>query len=426
MAKGKKKAKKADDAPVADGQRHVNFKAEAPHDKVANGRLEPSGRGLRPSPSTNTLNRLDRETYVIWRRPLWTLVYAVGEIGYLLSDFVKSLWRAKLWLLLIAAVTSAAVFVYKTPGEHQPWIAVVEKHLIWSLYWVFLGVLSSIGFGSGLHTFLIYLGPWIASVTLAAYECNSIDFPEPPYPDSIVCPTNVSPSAQGVLVSLWSIVSKVRVESLMWGAGTALGELPPYFMARAARLSGEQPDDEEYREFLELTRKDEHSLTLMDRCKQWVEKTVANVGFPGILLFASVPNPFFDLAGITCGHFLVPFWTFFGATLIGKAIVKMHVQMLFVVVAFSEHHVERVVSLLSAVPLVGDFIRGPLLETLAAQKKQLHRAPGSHVVQKTTWLQSAMGAFVTLMIFGFLLSIINSLAQRYHRRRCEEAKKKSG
>lgn len=40
-----------------------------------------------------------------------------------------------------------------------------------------------------------------------------------------------------------------------------------------------------------------------------------------------VPNPFFDLAGITCGHFLVPFWTFFGATLIGKAILKMHIQV---------------------------------------------------------------------------------------------------
>lgn len=33
-------------------------------------------------------------------------------------------------------------------------------------------------------------------------------------------------------------MSKVRVESMMWGLGTALGELPPYFMARAARLSG--------------------------------------------------------------------------------------------------------------------------------------------------------------------------------------------
>ncbi len=31
----------------------------------------------------------------------------------------------------------------------------------------------------------------------------------------------------------------------------------------------------------------------------------------------------FDLAGLTCGHFLIPFWTFFGATCIGKAIVKV-------------------------------------------------------------------------------------------------------
>lgn len=40
-----------------------------------------------------------------------------------------------------------------------------------------------------------------------------------------------------------------------------------------------------------------------------------------------IPNPLFDLAGITCGHFLVPFWTFFGATLVGKAVIKMHIQV---------------------------------------------------------------------------------------------------
>lgn len=40
----------------------------------------------------------------------------------------------------------------------------------------------------------------------------------------------------------------------MWGAGTALGELPPYFMARAARLSGQEPDDEEYAEYLEYVQ----------------------------------------------------------------------------------------------------------------------------------------------------------------------------
>lgn len=36
------------------------------------------------------------------------------------------------------------------------------------------------------------------------------------------------------------------------GIGTAIGELPPYFMARAARLSGTEPDDEEYQEFEEM------------------------------------------------------------------------------------------------------------------------------------------------------------------------------
>jgi len=49
---------------------------------------------------------------------------------------------------------------------------------------------------------------------------------------------------------------------------------------------------------------------------------------PYTILFGSqIPNPLFDLAGITCGHFLIPFWTFFGATLIGKAIIKMHIQV---------------------------------------------------------------------------------------------------
>ena len=38
----------------------------------------------------------------------------------------------------------------------------------------------------------------------------------------------------------------------MWGAGTAIGELPPYFMARAARLSGADLDDDEFEEIEEL------------------------------------------------------------------------------------------------------------------------------------------------------------------------------
>ena len=62
-----------------------------------------------------------------------------------------------------------------------------------------------------------------------------------------------------------------------------------------------------------------------------------------------IPNPLFDLAGITCGHFLVPFWTFFGATLIGKAVIKTHLQQLTVIVAFNENLVQTLVSFLANV-----------------------------------------------------------------------------
>ncbi|KAK5966321.1 Ectopic P granules protein 3, partial [Trichostrongylus colubriformis] len=383
--------------------------------------------GLRPSPSTNTLNRLAREKIVLWRQPLTTIYYATMEGLTTGLEFLVGMLNHKALLFSLSVISSIVYYAYITPGPHQQHIREIEKKVMWWGWWVFLGVLSSIGLGSGLHTFLIYLGPHIAAVTLAAYECNSLNFPEPPYPDSIVCPSKgTEAAATSIAVSLWQIVAKVRVESLLWGAGTALGELPPYFMARAARLSGEEPDDEEYKEFIQLMNANKKGgadeLSWADRGKAWMERFISRVGFPGILLFASIPNPLFDLAGITCGHFLVPFWSFFGATLIGKAIVKMHVQMLFVIVAFSEHHVENLIHQMGKIPYVGDMIRQPIRDMLRKQKLALHRAPGTHVEQTTSTLQAILGGVVTLMILGFLLSIINSLAQRYHKRLCDRRK----
>ena len=43
---------------------------------------------------------------------------------------------------------------------------------IFIIYWVGLGIASSIGLGTGLHTFILYLGPHIAQVVIAANECN--------------------------------------------------------------------------------------------------------------------------------------------------------------------------------------------------------------------------------------------------------------
>ena len=45
---------------------------------------------------------------------------------------------------------------------------------LFTLYWVGLGVASSIGLGTGLHTFILYLGPHIAQVVIASNECNQV------------------------------------------------------------------------------------------------------------------------------------------------------------------------------------------------------------------------------------------------------------
>ena len=73
------------------------------------------------------------------------------------------------------------------------------------------------------------------------------------------------------------------------GAGTAIGELPPYFMARAATLSGIDPDDEDYEEAAQMfdEEADENS-NIVNRVKLGMKKLVQKVGFFGILLCASV------------------------------------------------------------------------------------------------------------------------------------------
>lgn len=163
-----------------------------------------------------------------------------------------------------------------------------EIKIIWWLYWIGLGVLSSVGLGTGLHTFVLYLGPHIAAVTMAAYECGALNFPEPPYPDQIICPTKIDPMwAVGIL----NIMKKVHVEAMLWGAGTALGELPPYFMARTARTSGENSKNEnqDLKELEALEElENEKDVSFVMRIKLCMKQFVEKAGFWGILACASV------------------------------------------------------------------------------------------------------------------------------------------
>ncbi|XP_021473734.2 vacuole membrane protein 1 isoform X2 [Oncorhynchus mykiss] len=318
-------------------------------------------------------DREERVSLVLWKKPLVTLHYFLRELLTTLKDWMWRLWRQRHSVLPLLVLVTLFSIAYSVKGTHQKYVQHMEKRFLWCAYWVGLGILSSVGLGTGLHTFLLYLGPHIASVTLAAYECGSVDFPEPPYPEQIICPqeevllggteavaqvgveglAGVAAAVQGS-ISLWTIVSKVRLEACMWGAGTAIGELPPYFMARAARLSGEEPDDEDYEEFGELLEQ------------------------------AETP------------------------------------QKLFVIITFSSHIVEQMVSLIGAVPVLGSSLQKPFREYLQAQRAKMHLHAGEGTSADENWLSWVFEKVIVVMVCFFVCSIVNSMAQSYAKRQQQQ------
>ncbi|KAM5274639.1 vacuole membrane protein 1 isoform 2-T2 [Ctenodactylus gundi] len=327
--------------------------------RVAMNKEQHNGNFTDPSPM-NEKKRRDREerqNIVLWRQPLITLQYFILETLVVLKEWTSKLWHRQSIVVSFLLLLAVLVATYYVEGAHQQYVRRIEKQFLLYAYWIGLGILSSVGLGTGLHTFLLYLG-----------------------------------------------------------IGTAIGELPPYFMARAARLSGAEPDDEEYQEFEEMLEHAEAAQDFPSRAKLAVQNLVQKVGFFGILACASIPNPLFDLAGITCGHFLVPFWTFFGATLIGKAIIKMHIQKIFVIITFSKHIVEQMVAFIGAVPGIGPSLQKPFQEYLEAQRQKLHHRSEMGAPQGENWLSWMFEKLVVVMVCYFILSIVNSMAQSYAKR----------
>ncbi|VDL85422.1 unnamed protein product [Schistocephalus solidus] len=305
----------------------------------------------------------ERKNLKILRSPLKTSILFLRECLYQFSCLASNLYRHKISGLLTTLIILGLFVLRNVDGSHQ-----AVGCLLWWSWWVLLGFLSSCGFGSGLHTFVLYLGPFIAQVTMSAFICKSLNFPEPPYPETIVCPEQSSVDE----VTFFNIVRKVQVESILWGFGTALGELPPYFMARGARLASSTEPDVRANGNIQASTSDTKSLSGYQRLEMLLQKVVMRAGFFGIIICASVPNPLFDLAGMTCGHFLVPFSTFFGATCVGKALIKVHIQQFAVIAVSSEDHIDTLVHYIGRIPVIGEKLQQPLMEYLQIQKEKLH------------------------------------------------------
>jgi len=353
----------------------------------------------------------ERKKVTLFRAPLTcTKILFRHVIPQYIKDLINFSLDYKNTLLSVFILIISIVLAYYIPGPQQQFVHQSWDYVVLATWWTILGILSSVGLGTGLHTFMLYLGPHIAKTTLAATECNTLDFSTYGL-NAFACPEN--PISIGV--TFLGIIQKVYFECFFWGAGTAIGELPPYFVAKAARLSGKKL--EETLEELGDGGDDEEegndtNPSIMDRVKKLVIGSIGSFGFFRIMLFASIPNPLFDLAGLTCGHLLVPFWTFFGATLIGKAVNKTLIQSIFVLTAFSKDHLEVLIDYIeSKLP----FLEGILRTFFERQRAQFHLHGPKKPTEPQSWLSLSglWDIFLMGMISYFLISILESAVQHH-------------
>ncbi|XP_019444545.1 PREDICTED: vacuole membrane protein KMS1 [Lupinus angustifolius] len=382
-------------------------------------------------------HQMELENLTLTTLPFKTLkFFTLAFIQYIKKTTLYLLSKGGWLMLFSVAVGTLGVVLMAFDGPHEKHLEELLEYFRFGLWWVALGVASSIGLGSGLHTFVLYLGPHIALFTIKAMQCGRVDLKSAPY-DTIQLKRGPSwldkecsqfgpplfQSEYGSRVPLSSILPQVQVEAVLWGLGTALGELPPYFISRAARLSGRQVDAMD-----ELDSDDKGILAVqLNKIKRWFLSHVQYLNFLTILVLASVPNPLFDLAGIMCGQFGIPFWKFFFATLIGKAIIKTHIQTVFIISVCNNQLLEwienELIWVLSHVPGLSSALPG-VIANLHAMKDKYLKAPHpvSSNVQGKKWnlsFASIWNTIVWLMLMNFFVKIVNATAQRYLKKQQE-------
>ncbi|KAL6845255.1 hypothetical protein ACP4OV_024750 [Aristida adscensionis] len=370
-------------------------------------------------PELREKHKADLRNLTLTKQPFRTLrFFMLAMLQYLKRLATYILSKSGLFVLLIVLVVAPGIFIFVTDGLHK-------KH-VWPR--------------SGLHTFVLYLGPHIALFTIKAVQCGRIDLKLAPY-DTIQLKAGPSwldkkcsefgppvypASAHSVRIQVFDLLPQIQLEAVLWGIGTALGELPPYFISRAARLSGSESKAVKELDVATASKEDGPVASTLNRTKRWLLSHAQHLNFFTILILASVPNPLFDLAGIMCGQFGVPFWEFFFATMIGKAIIKTHIQTLFIVSLCNNQLLylmeKELIWIFGHIPGFSATLPSVIAKLHAAKEKYLSPpAPVSlsSQMEDKQWNFSftlVWNTVVWLVLVNFFIKIITSTAQDYLKR----------
>eukprot|EP01038_Epipyxis_sp_PR26KG_P006494 gene6494-8929_t len=363
-----------------------------------------------------------RETLTLFKRPIETLrIFILAACSFCLYCTKYCLSHA-FFLYVFAPVFLIWLILDNISGPHSRFIAQFEFVIEYLVWWVGLGILSSIGLGSGLQSGVLFLFPHIIKVCLVAQTCKTLDFESETdiwfrSPKTLFkCPPIIRSDATPV--TIYGCWRKVILICFLQSAGTAIGEIPPYWMTRAARLAAIQAgtsEKDEIPEELEANSK----WAFVNKAKVWMIKFLSTHGFYGVLVMASYPNIAFDLCGICCGHFLMPFWTFFSATFIGKAIIRNSYQSILYVILCSEEHVEMFIRILQQLTPDALDMDKWIHEVIQDSRESFQQLSKGNIIKDDNSSKAAdifmfwWQTFMAFFLFAFFISCISHFAQHY-------------
>jgi hypothetical protein len=129
---------------------------------------------------------------------------------------------------------------------------------------------------------VLYLGPHIAMFTIRATQCGRVDLKCAPYDTpqfglgsswqtkdcSLIGPPMyphlVADGIDRYMVPLHKVLLQVQLEAVLWGLGTAIGELPPYFVSRAGLSSFSSLTTSKSRNLFHTNQ-----IWVLDFCSYW-------------------------------------------------------------------------------------------------------------------------------------------------------------
>lgn len=210
-------------------------------------------------------------------------IYLTGEVKLLL-----------LWISLVS---------YMSPDIYKMYSLVYIY-----ITWFFLGVMSSIGFGTGLQTGLLFVCPYVINYYIEHYD-------------------NTQTQLTNIYIAYICCFPRVFI----WAVGSAFGELPPYLISKKINYS----NPKSVTKLSEMLGID--SDTLKTKLDRYISRFKNNkwMTFITLIICSSYPNALFDMCGVASGIAKIPMYDFLIPTIIGKACIKTPIQLYIILYSYS-------------------------------------------------------------------------------------------